>query len=324
MATSPAVAGVAGSTDALQEMLKNPWGYFPNLVGGDLVGIGQIGPTRFLVAFGKTWTSGTPSKTDPPTFSSVEVGGPRVFEVDSKALQVEEVTPSLLMAPNASLRAAVMSRTGMHLIASTNTGTHVQFIQNFAHKTIRALSQRPVNPSIWANGEEHPVEWDRGGCHHNEGFFAVGADSSHHLYVCRVRVSLTGRDGYDPSRRSYLSATGWTRKPAEQNPMLRSDGTPLSSPVPVSLVYRRQNWLILLPKNMDGTWGWELLKSRSLNHPFRHVMDIPGEAGSPIPARFLPGLVVEHDRTETPGVAWTYSTEKEDSFVPWVGQLQVP
>ena len=323
MATSPAELGVAGSTDDLSKMLENPWSYFPNLIGGDLVGLGQIGPTRYLAAFGKTWTKGTVHEGDPPTFSSVSVGGPRVFEVDSKALLVHEVTPSLLMAPNASLRAAVMSRTGMHLIASTNTGTHVQFIQNFAHTTLRSLSERPLTPSVWANGEEHPVEWDRGGCHHDQGFFAVGGDSSNHLYVCRVRVSLTGREGYNPSRRSYLSATGWTKKAAEQNPMLRSDGTPLASPVPVAITYRRNNWLILLPKNIDGTWGWELLKSRSLNHPFRHIKDIPGESAVPSPARFLPSIVVEHDRTQPPGVAWSYSVEREGSFIPQLRQLQV-
>lgn len=323
MATSAVVTGVAGATDSLKVMLKNPWGYFPNLIGGDLMGIGQIGPSRFIVAFGKTWTKGTPTQTDPPLFSSVETGGPRVFEVDSQAIQAEEITPSLLLAPNVSLRSVVMSQGGMHLVASTNTGTHVQFIQNFAHKTLRALPERPLTPSIWANGEEHPVEWDRGATHHNEGFFAVGADSDHHLYVSRVRTALTSSGGYDPSRRSYMSATGWTRNPSEQNPMLRSNGTPLASPVPVALVFRRQHWLVLLPKRVGGVWGWELLRSRSLSGPFSHVIDVPGESAYPTPARFLPGVVLENDRTKTPGVAWCYTPETSDSFVPRIGQLQV-
>ena len=323
MATSAVVAGVAGATDSLLEMLENPWGYFPHFIGGDLVSVGQVGPSRFIVAFGRSWTKGTPTATSPPRFSSVQTGGPRVFEVDSHARQADEITPSLLLAPNASLRAAVVANSGMHLIASTGTGTHVQFIQNFAHSTLRSLSERPLTPSVWANGEEHPVEWDRGAAHHNDGFFAIGADSNHQLYVTRVRTTLTRSGGYDPSRRSYLSATGWTNNPAEQNPLLRSDGTPLTSPVPAALFFRRQNWLILIPKKFGNTWGWELLRSRSLNHPFRHVMDLPGESATPTPARFLPGLVLENDRTKTPGVAWTYSVEKPDSFVPNIGQLQV-
>lgn len=52
--------GVAASTDALRRMLTNPWSYFPNLVGGSLVGLGQIGPNRFLAP------SARPGALEPP------------------------------------------------------------------------------------------------------------------------------------------------------------------------------------------------------------------------------------------------------------------
>ena len=314
--------GVAASTDALRRMLTNPWSYFPNLVGGSLVGLGQIGPNRFLAAFGKTWSSGTPNETDPPLFSSPVVGGPRVFDVDTALGQVTEITSSLLISPNASLRAAVMSASGMHLVASTNTGTHAQFIQNFASSTVRSLQQKPLSPSVYSNGTKHAVEWDRGAAPDTNGFFALGADSSNRLYASRVTVRLSRAGGYDPSRRSYLSGTGWTSAPAEQTPLRRVGGSPLTSSVPVGIVRRRQWWYLLLPKQFDSGWGWELMRSASLTSPFSSVRELPSTNAGPSPARFLPGIVLETDPELPPGVAWCHSQETADSFVPQLEQLQ--
>lgn len=315
--------GVAASTESLRHMIKNPWSYFPNLVGGDLVGLGQVGPNRFLVAFGRTWSSGTPSQTDPPTFANPVAGGPRVFDVSTSSRLATEITPSLLLAPNASLRAAVMAGTGMHLIASTNSGTQAQFIQHFASTTIRALDSKPLSPSVWSNGVKHAVEWDRGAAPDAEGFFAIGADAENSLYASRVRTALSGVRGYDPSRRSYLSDKGWTSLATEQTPLRRSNGDIITSTVPVGLVHRRQWWYMLLPKQQGASWGWELLRASSLLSRFSHVQDIPGQAAGPICARFLPGIVLDTDPTRTPGVGWCTSTEKSGSFVPSLGQLQI-
>lgn len=313
---------VGGATQALKEMISNPWSYFPNLVGGDLVGLGQVGPSRFIVAFGKTWSGGTPSQTDPPTFSSPEVGGPRVFDVDSELRQATEITPSLLLSPNASLRAAVMAGTGMHLVASTSTGTHAQFIQNFT-QNLRALEAKPLSPAVWSNGIEHSVEWDRGAAAFPRGFFAVGADMDNQLYVSRVTTLYSQANGYDPSRRSYLSEKGWTSQSKEQTPLCRAEGTPLVSSVPVALRQHRQWWYMLLPQQTGGTWGWEVLRSNSLTSPFHHVTIVQGEAAGPTVARFLPGIVLENDRTKPPGLAWSYTPETAGSLVPRLGQLVV-
>lgn len=97
-----------------------------------------------------------------------------MFDVDTALGQVTEITSSLLISPNASLRAAVMSASGMHLVASTNTGTHAQFIQNFASSTVRSLQQKPLSPSVYSNGTKHAVEWDRGAAPDTNGFFAWG------------------------------------------------------------------------------------------------------------------------------------------------------
>lgn len=323
MSTSVMTKGIAEATESLKQMLSHPWSYFPQFVGGDLVGIGQVGPTRFIVAFGKTWSSGTANQADPPIFSSPVTGGPRVFDVDASAKSATEITSSLLLTPNASLRAAVMAGTGMHLVVSNNTGTHAQFIQHFASVTVRSLAPAPLTPASWANGSDRSVEWDRGAAHYAEGFFAIGADDTNQLYASRVRTLLSGANGYDPSRRSYLSNTGWTRNPVEQTPLMREGGVPLISPVPVALTHRRQQWLMLVPKQVGGTWGWELLGASSLNAPFRHLQDLSGHAAGPTVARFLPGIVLETDPLLPPGVAWSYSPEAPGSFVPRIGQLQV-
>lgn len=323
MATMTVTEGVAASTESLKEMLSNPWSYFPFMVGGDLVGLGQIGPNRFLAAFGKTWRSGTPSKTDPPTFSSPVAHGPRVFDIDTAARLVTEITPSLLMTPNASLRAAVMAGTGMHLVVSNDTGTHVQFVQHFASITVRSLEPRPLSPSVWSNGEKEAVEWDRGAASDRSGFFAIGADSEHKLYASQVQVRLTGARGYDASRRSYLSDKGWTADASEQTPLRRAGGSILTSPVPVGLVHRRQWWYMMLPKQMGATWGWEILRSSALTSPFTPVRDIPGRAAVPIPGRFLPGIVLDNDPLLPPGVAWCCSNESDGSFIPMMEQLQI-
>lgn len=323
MATTVATGGVAASTGSLKEMLSNPWSYFPNMVGGDLVGLGQVGPNRFLVAFGRSWRSGTPSKTAPPTFSSPVMHGPRVFDVDTAARLVTEITPSLLLTPNASLRAAVMVGAGMHLIVSNDTGTHAQFVQHFASVTVRSMEPKPISPSVWSNGEKDAVEWDRGAAPDRQGFFVIGADSGHKLYASKVQVYLTGARGYDPSRRSYLSDKGWTSNSSEQTPLRRAGGTVLTSPVPVGLVHRRQWWFIMLPKQMGATWGWEILRSPSLTSPFVSVRDVPGNSAGPIPGRFLPGIVLENDPLQPPGVAWCCSTESDGSFIPMLEQLQI-
>lgn len=320
--TTVTTEGVAASTDALRRILANPWSYFPNMVGGDLVGLGQIGPHRFLAAFGKTWSSGTPSQNDPPLFSSPVVGGPRVFDIDSGQGYVSEITPSLLIAPNVSLRAAVMAGSGMHLIASTNTGTHAQFVQHFASSTVRNLQEKPLSPSVYSNGSKHAVEWDRGAAPDTHGFFALGADSSNRLYASRVTTRLTRLEGYDPSRRSYLSDTGWTSAPVEQTPICRVGGEPLTSSVPVGIVHRRQWWYLLLPKQIGPSWGWELLRSSSLTSPFRSIRDIPGVTAGPSPARFLPGIVLNTDPELPQGVAWCHSPETSNTFVPRLEQLQ--
>lgn len=323
MSVAMSTTSVLDSGNVLKKMLSNPWSYFPNLIGGDLAGIGQIGPSRFLVAFGKSWTSGNASDTDPPTFSSPVVGGPRVFDVDVTALQTVEVTPSLLMAPNASLRATATVGGGMHLIVSTSTGTHAQFVQNFAHGTVRSLEPKPLNPSHKANGESRPVEWDRGAASHVYGFYAIGADPDNQLYASRVQTSLTEANGYDPSRRSYLSSTGWTRRQREQTPLCRTGGSPIISSVPVGLTYmtRGQCWLMLIPHQVGGSWGWELLRSPSLLSPFRHVTFLPGDSAVPSHARFHPSLVLSNDRTQPPGVAWSHSPEVGGTFYPRLGQL---
>lgn len=324
MAIGTIVDGVASATSVLREMIANPWSYFPDFIGGDLVGLGQVGPSRFILAFGKSWSSGTPSQTDPPTFSSPVVSAhPRVFDVDSQTRIVTEITPSLLLAPNVSLRAAVMGGTGMHLVASTNTGTHAQFIQNFAHGNLRAMSARPLTPSVWSNGEKRPVEWDRGAASDRFGLIALGADSDNTLYASRVRAIISGTNGYDISRRSYLSSTGWTASSSEQVPLRRVGGEPLASSVPVALARRRQSWLMLLPAQLGSAWGWELLSSPSLTSPFRHVSNVAGNQAGPAPARFFPNIVLETDPTKPPGVAWCCSPETAGSFVPRINQLQV-
>lgn len=324
MSTGTIVAGVLDATDALHEMLENPWSYFPNLVGGDLVGLGQIGPVRFLVAFGKSWSSGTPSKTDPPTFSSPQIAShPKVFDVDVASRTATEVTPSLLLYPNASLRSGVMTGTGMHLVVSTDSGTHVQFMQNFAHRSLRGLAEKPLSPSVWSNGEKHPVEWDRGAAPDRHGFIAVGADSENRLYASRVKTTLSGTHGYDPSRRSYLSDKGWTRDSIEQTPLCRDDGTPLASTVPVGIIRHRQWWYLLIPKRIGTVWGWELLRGTSLNAPFRHIKDVPGNMAGPAPARFFPGIALKVDPEKPSGLTWCSSPETEGTFVPRLSQLQV-
>lgn len=323
MATTVTTEGVAASTERLLQMLTNPWSYFPSLVGGDLVGLGQIGPNRFLAAFGRTWSSGTPSETDPPLFTNPVDAGPRVFDVDTASQQAVEITSSLLLSPNASLRAAVMAGTGMHLIASTNTGTYAQFVQHFASITVRSLESKPLAASVWSNGIKHAVEWDRGAAPDREGFFAVGADADNQLYISRVRTELSGANGYDPSRRSYLSATGWTSRSAAQTPLQRTGGTVLISSVPVALVHRRQWWYMMLPKQIGGSWGWELLRASSLLSHFSHVRDVIGTAAVPTPARFLPGIALETDPLQPPGVAWTSSAETSSTFVPQIEQLQI-
>lgn len=323
MTVGTVVTGVGGATQALKEMVSNPWSYFPNLVGGDLVGLGQVGPSRFLVAFGKTWSGGTPSQTDPPTFSSPEERGPRVFDVDTGLRQATEITPSLLLSPNASLRAAVMAGSGMHLIASTSTGTHAQFVQNFAHQTIRSLDAKPLSPASWSNGIEHVVEWDRGAAAFSRGFFAVGADMDNQLYLSRVTTLYSQTNGYDPSRRSYLSDKGWTPHAKEQTPLRRAGGSPLLSSVPVALRQHRQWWYMLLPQQTGGTWGWEVLRASSLISPFRHVSVVQGEVAGPTVARFFPGIALETDGTQPPGVAWSYTPETPGSLVPRLGQLVI-
>lgn len=323
MATSVTTEGVAASTAVLKKMLSNPWSYFPHMVGGDLVGLGQISPNRFLAAFGRTWSSGTPSQTDPPLFSSPVLAGPKVFDIDTAAGLASEITPSLLLTPNASLRAAVMAGTGMHLVVSNNTGTHAQFVQHFASISVRALPHKPLSASVWSNGIKHAVEWDRGAAPDREGFFAVGADSDNKLYVSRVRTMLSGAEGYDPSQRSYMSATGWTSRSAEQTSLLRTNGQSIVSSVPVGLVHRRQWWYILVPKQMGAVWGWELLRASSLLSRFQHVQDIPGTNAMPTCARFLPGIALETDPTKPPGVAWVTSKESSNSFVPVLDQLQI-
>lgn len=321
MATSVTTRGVAASTQSLKEILTNPWSYFPNLVGGDLVGVGQIGPNRFLAAFGRNWRSGTPNQTDPPLFTSPTLAGPRVFDIDTASRGVTEITPSLLLSPNASLRAAVMASSGMHLIASTDSGTHAQFVQNFASH-VRNLEPKPLAASVWSNGIKHAVEWDRGAAPDRGGFFALGADADNYLYASRVRAELTAAQGYNPARRSYLSATGWTSRSAAQTPLLRKGGTILASPVPVGIVHRRQWWYLMLPKQMGAVWGWEVLRASSFLSSFAHVFDVPGDNAGPTPARFLPGIALENDPELPPGVAWTSSSEKVDSFVPRLEQLQ--
>lgn len=323
MAVAVATEGVAASTDSLKEILSNPWSYFPSLVGGDLVGLGQVGPNRFLAAFGRSWSSGTPSQTAPPTFTETVTTGPRLFEIDTASREVSEITSSLLLSPNASLRAAVMGGTGMHLIVSTDTGTHAQFVQNWGHETIRTLDHKPLSPSVWSNGEKSAVEWDRGAAYDRQGFVAVGADSQNRLYASLVITTFSGARGYDPSRRSYLSDKGWTRDAAEQTPLTRTGGQILTSTVPVGLTYRRQGWLMLLPKQVGPNWGWELLRSPSLTSPFSHVEDIPGASAGPAPARFLPGIALQADPTGPPGTAWCHSPELSGSFVPQLAQLSV-
>lgn len=323
MVMAVATEGVAASTESLKRILVNPWAYFPNLIGGDLVGLGQVGPNRFLAAFGRSWKSGTASQTDPPKFSSTVTAGPRLFDIDSASGAVTELTPSLLMTPNASLRAAVMSATGMHLIVSTDTGTHAQFVQAFASQTLRALEPKPLSPSVWSNGEKSAVEWDRGAAHERQGFLALGADSDNQLYVSLVTATLSGAHGYDPSRRSYLSDKGWTGDSSEQTPLRRVGGQVLTSTVPVGLTRRRQWWLLLIPKQIGSSWGWELLRSSSLTSPFAHVRDIPGASAGPIPGRFLPGIVLKADPMTPPGVAWCCSTESDGSFIPQLEQLLI-
>lgn len=323
MATSIATEGVAASTESLKEMLLNPWSYFPNLIGGDLVGVGQVDPNRFLVAFGKSWSSGVPSQNNPPTFSSPVIAGPRIFDVDTAGRQAIEVTSSLLLSPNASLRAAVMANTGMHLIASTDTGTHAQFVQHFASITVRSLDSKPLSPSVFSDGEKRAVEWDRGAAYDRHGFFAIGADSENRLYVAKVQTALSGANGYDPSRRSYLSDKGWTSNSAEQTPLRQAGGGVLTSSVPVGLVHRRQWWLMMLPKQIGSSWGWEVLRSPSLMTPFTPIHEIPGTSAGPAPGRFLPGIVLETDPLVTPGIAWCCSTESDGSFVPALEQLQI-
>lgn len=323
MAVAMSSTSVLQSGNALKQMLSNPWSYFPNMIGGDLVGIVQVGPSRFLVAFGKTWTSGVASQTDPPTFSSPVSGGPRLFDVDTSARQAHEITSGLLLSPHASLRAVSPAGTGMHIVVSTSTGTHAQFIQNFSNQTLRALDPKPLTPSFRANGEGRLVEWDRGAANYSHGFFAVGADSDNQLYVSQVRTPLTAAGGYDPSMRSYLSDKGWTRRSTEQTPLRRVGGMPLLSSVPVGLTYmtRGQAWFILIPHQVGGTWGWELLKASSLLSPFRHVSYVPGVSAVPVAARFHPGLVLETDPTMPPGVAWSYSPEAGGTFYPRLDQL---
>lgn len=323
MAVSVSSTSVLESGNALRQMLSNPWSYFPTMIGGDLVGIVQIGPSRFLVAFGSTWSSGTASQTDPPTFSNPVTGGPRLFDVDTSARQAQEITSGLLLSPNASLRAVAPAGTGMHLVVSTSTGTHAQFIQNFAHQTVRALDPKPLTPSSHANGGSRVVEWDRGAANYSHGFFAVGADMDNQLYVSQVRTPISGVKGYDPSLRSYLSDKGWTRRSAEQTPLRRVGGAPLISQVPVALTHmtRGQSWLVLIPHQVGGTWGWELLKAPGLLAPFRHVSYVPGVSAVPTAARFHPGLVLETDTTKPPGVAWSYSPVAGGTFYPRISQL---
>lgn len=321
MATVVTTEGVAASTQPLKEMLTNPWSYFPNLVGGDLIGVGQIGANRFLAAFGRNWSSGTPNQTDPPLFTNPTLAGPRVFDIDTASRGATEITPPLLLSPNASLRAAVMASSGMHLVASTDSGTHAQFVQNFA-SNVRNLEPKPLTASVWSNGIKHAVEWDRGAAPDRGGFFAIGADSENHLYASRVRTELSASQGYSPARRSYLSATGWTSRSADQKPLLRKDGNILASSVPVGIVHRRQWWYLMLPKKMGDVWGWEVLRASSLMSSFSHAFDVPGDNAGPTSARFLPGLVLDNNPELPPGVAWTSSSEKIDSFVPRLEQLQ--
>lgn len=323
MAVAIGSAGVLEAGERLKSMLSSPWSYFPSLVGGDLVGLGQVGQDRFLVAFGKTWSSGDPSQTDPPTFTNPVAGGPRVFEVNTAARQTQEITPSLLLSPNASLRATATTGRGMHLVVSTSTGTHAQFIQNFAHRTIRSLEPKPLTPSSKANGGDRVVEWDRGAASFSHGFFAIGADMDHQLYASQVITPITGDEGYRASRRSYLSDKGWTRRAKDQTPLRRTTGAPLISSVPVALSYmtRGQCWVMLVPQQVGGTWGWEVLRAPSLLSPFRHVTVLPGLSAIPTVARLHPGLVLETDPTQPPGIAWSHSPETGGTFYPRLGQL---
>ena len=323
MAVSVMSEGVAGATQALKHMLTDPWSYFPQLVGGDLVGLGQFGNNKFVVAFGRTWRSGTPTQTDPPLFNSPVVGGPRVFTVDTAARLATEITPSSLLTPNASLRAAVMAGAGMHLVVSDSTGTHAQFIQNFAHQSIRALNPYHLSPALRVNGSDRAVEWDRGAATYSHGLFAIGADVDHQLYVAQIRTRISGMSGYDASGRTYMSDKGWTRKAKEQTPLRRADGTPLTSSVPVAIAHRRQHWFMIVPHQTGNVWGWEVLRASSLLARFSHVTYLPGQAAVPTCARLFPSLVLETDPNQPPGMAWSYSQETPTKFVPSLSQLVI-